>query len=267
MEHDDYGQKALFYIENRYLNIEISYEGKLVKNIPNLLKTRTYLPIRSRSNYIVNARLEEDASSILGYPITREENDREILVLFDEEFNCLKHIVIDFCVMRMACNDLNIICIDDDEQLHYFDIDLELMADESFNKVKETVGSDDLDEILMNNRSLFVLSKKSELLRIFELSTFDLVREIDVKADKMKLVSNSHIVLFDWTDQVIYLYNQSGQKLDKVYLEIIGTYYVNADKSSTILLFNKSHTRSINFHNIFNVPIVKPRKNDFVTNC
>jgi hypothetical protein len=113
-------------------------------------------------------------------------------------------------------------------------------------------------QIIINVSHMFVLCKESEVLRIFDLNTFDLVKEIVAKAGAIKLVSNSHFILIHFNECMVHLYSQSGnfEKLDQVELEIDDLYSVNDDKSSNIILFNCFRAKSLCFDTLFNIPMI-----------
>jgi hypothetical protein len=135
LEHDNCGQKALFYLEDNS-NLEIDLldsKGKLVKHVTNVIKTSHFYAVKSSDNYICNTILDEYSISIFGNPITRQEHDKELLIMIDNEFNYLKHKVISYEVFNMACNDSTIICIDSDENFYFYDMDLELIVSKPFD--------------------------------------------------------------------------------------------------------------------------------------
>jgi hypothetical protein len=110
----------------------------------------------------------------------------------------------------------------------------------------------------MNENHLFILCKKnSSLLRIFDLNTCDLVKELEVEADQMKLVSTTHLILFDSDKQVLFLYNQSDDfdKLEHVdlkpWLESEELNLSGCGTSSQILFYNQSCVKCTSFNNLF----------------
>jgi hypothetical protein len=128
LEHDNFGQKALFNADDdKNINIDLlDSKGKRVKQVKNIIKTSGYLAVKSSNYYILNTYLDEYSISILGNPISRIKDDKEILVLIDNEFNYLKHKCIGFSAAHIVCNDSTIIFIDFDDHFHFYDMDLRI---------------------------------------------------------------------------------------------------------------------------------------------
>jgi hypothetical protein len=151
-------------------------------------------------------------------------------------------------------------------------MDLEFVSGQPFYKIKEMVEifnqiKEDnwcYNQCVMNNVNLFILcdNLNKKVLRIFDLNTFDLVKEIDVKADRIKLVSNSYIILFDEHKKVLYLYDQSDdfEKLNQVdmkpWLERDELTLVFNEKSSTIVFASYTQVKDIHFNQLFNYPLI-----------
>jgi hypothetical protein len=249
LEHDDYGRKAVFNLdEDNNLEIELlDSDGKRVMHITNVLNIGAFFAVKSSHYYIFNTYYDKDSFSIFGNRFYIEEDDQEILILIDMEFNYLKHKVIDHDVSLIACNDSTIICVDSDENFNHYDMDLELVVSNPFEefrrKNKAKIG--EISNIVLNENNLFVLSDnydKSAKLLIFDLNTFDFIKQIDVLADQIKLVSTSHLILFDSSEKMLFLYSQSGdfELLDEVDLSYLfendnhEKFSMNKDASTTI---------------------------------
>jgi hypothetical protein len=229
-----------------------------VKHFSNLLrKTGGYLAIKSSQNYILNSALLDDRTdSIFGHSITTQEEDLDILILVDNQFNYLKHKVIDYTASNIACNELTLLCVDFKRRVYCYDMDLKLVANHQFD-IQE-IGVEDKLSIEMNDSHLFLLCAKNKVLSIFDLKTFDFVKKIDAQADGIKLVSNSYFILIQLEDKVVHLYNQSGvfEKLDQIELEFDDFAYVNIDKSSTVLFHDELLAKAIHFTDLFNIPMI-----------
>jgi hypothetical protein len=263
LEHDDFGQKAVFYIDDEEnLNIDLlDSNGKLVKHVPNLMKTREFLVKRFSENYIVYV-----SASIFGQTFIRQEADTQVIVMIDKEFNYLKHKVIDTQLWCIGNNDSNLFCFDHNGKYYYYDISLELHANKKFNKISEKVGIDFYD-IFMNDSHLFILCiiddvPQKDILRIFDLKTCELVKEIEIEGDEMELVSTGYLILFDSKNKILYLYDQSEdfEKLDQVDLtssldgDEISLVY--ADKSMNVLFQDRSRAKFVSFDQIFSIPMI-----------
>jgi hypothetical protein len=149
LEHGNQGEKACFYAdhENNMIIDLLDSKGKSVKHISNILKIKKsmylackssesmYLACKSSENYILNAALDVYSVSVFGNPISRGENDKEIMIKIDKEFNYVMHTTIDYCESRMTSNTSAIICIDKDENFHYYDTNLVLVTGKPFYKI------------------------------------------------------------------------------------------------------------------------------------
>jgi hypothetical protein len=257
-EHDSHGKKAAFYKyhEDNLMIDLIDSEGKLIKQMTNILKASRFLVSQTSDNYLIYSFIEDYSSQIFGHPIT---GLGYILVFIDKEFNYLKHQIVEHNVAYMVSNHSITICIDEDEHPHFYDTNLEPVTDKPLNKIRGKVGDTIIYQIKINEYNLFILCTNDEtkMVRIFDLNTFDLVKEIEVEADRMKLVSTSHLILFNSNEKVLYSYNQSDdfEKLDQVdmkpSLDFDELMFVTSDKSSIISFCDKSRTKFTFFDNIF----------------
>jgi hypothetical protein len=255
LDHDLNRQKVVVHLDGQEnLSVDlIDSKGKSVKSFTNLLKTDSFAAFQSSKNYILNPILTKGTDSIFGHQITTQEADREALILVDNQFNYLKHRLLDYNLMNLVCNELNILCIDDERNFHFYDMDLKFVANHQFDIQQITVK----DTSVMNDNHLFILCPTTKKLSIFDLQTCVLVKEIDSQADRIKLVSNSYFILIQLNDKIVHLYKQSGafEKLDQIELEIDDFDLSDNGKSSTISFYNKSFAKSIDFCDLFNIPV------------
>jgi hypothetical protein len=203
----------------------------------------------------------------------------------------MSSIVIDYYATHMVCNDKIIICVEfdndetdydetvddekdddtnacddnDDGKFHYYDMNLELVIGKISKKDEAEIG--EICNMRLNDNNLFVLCDNNEqfaankLLMIFDLETFDLVKEIDVAADQMKLVSTGHLFLYNPRVNMLFLYNQSGdfEELGKVQLDCFTEndndlpLTMNEDASTTISFYNYSRVKYISFGHLFKI--------------
>jgi hypothetical protein len=264
LEHDDNSQKAVFYCKGDYnLGIDLlDSKGKSIKHHENVLVTMNgiYLVSKSSANYILSTRLGKDTYSMFDHPIIRKKTDSGCLILIDRNFKYLKHKFIDYNAEIMVTNDSNILCVNSDGDFYYYDMDLKRVHNKLFEKMTEKVDRD-FYEIMMTNSYLFILYSNEEGLEVFDLNSFDLVKKIDVKADVMKLVSTSYLILFDSYAMVLYLYDQSSdfKKLDQVdlalSLESRKFECTNRDQSPTFSFYNYSVIKTISFFKLFNISL------------
>jgi hypothetical protein len=263
-EQDNYSQKIVFNVdaESNLINIDlIDLNEEIEKEFPNLLIANDLFISQTSENYIISACLICDADSIFGRPITRHDNDNNILIMIDNKLNYLKHKEIDYSVMLVTSNDSNTICIDWSDNFYYYDNNFEFVADKPLIKI-EKEAEFYFGDILMNNSHLFILccSDKRKIVKIFDLNVFGLVKHIDVEADSMKLLSTSHLILFDSKSKILHLYNQSGdfELQDQIdltqFLDGNEIYLMSADKSSTILFHDRPRAKFIYFSQLFTIP-------------
>ena len=79
-------------------------------------------------------------------------------------------------------------------------------------------------------------------LTIFDIIEFAQVKEINVNADQMKLVSNDFLALYDSTSRKIYLFGQSDDFTLEKEINL-------ANKIETGLWLASDKTRSLSFYN------------------
>ncbi len=106
-------------------------------------------------------------------------------------------------------------------------------------KVRDRVLATALS-IEMSEAFLFVLCS-TQKLKIFDLKAFDLVIEIDTKANQMKLVSTEFFALYDSAWRILHLHSQDGFALVEK-INLIGTI-------ETGLKLARDKTRFITFYN------------------
>jgi hypothetical protein len=259
-DHDGCGRKVLFYEdENENFQVDlIDPRGERVKQTINIMKTTDLLVVcKSSRNYVINAYISEFPASIFGHYLPTCDDHGQILIIIDSQFNYVKHKFFDLNFVRTGCNDSNIICLDDSDDFYYLDMNLEFVDNKPFDKITDNFET---NTILMSRSHLFTLCSR-EILRIFDLNTLDLVKKIDVKADEIKLVSTSHLIIFDSGKRMIHLYNQSGdfEKLDQVdlsdELESGEVSCISTDTSPIISLYGFSCAKSVCFDQLFNIHV------------
>jgi WD40 repeat protein len=118
----------------------------------------------------------------------------------------VQHKVLTKNQLFMTANESSILCIDSSFNYYYRDKHFNNKKDESFDKIEQEAGNTVLD-IEMNEQYIFILYSTNKL-KIFDTEKLDLVKEIDITANQIKLVSTSHFVLFDSTSRLIQLYDQ-----------------------------------------------------------
>jgi hypothetical protein len=260
--HDDRGQKALFYTDDRdNLVVDLlDSKGKKVKHISNTLKTTNFFVIQSSGYYVINACLESSCLSIFGQSIIKQRDDLETVIMLDMEFNYLRHRIIDYNITLMASNDANILYFNKDN-FYSFNMDLKPVTNKALDKIRKKLEKQLIQDFVVNDVHLFILCANGEGLKIFDLNTSDLVTEIDVEADQIKLVLATSVILFNSCNKMLYLYNQCGdfEKLNQVDIKLaidgnIGNLYLNADKSPTVLFYNDSQAKILSFNQLNSIP-------------
>jgi hypothetical protein len=128
-----------------------------------------------------------------------------LIIKTDENFNYVKHLPIQFYVRHLSANESSVLCVDSADKWVCFDSNLvEIRRDET-HKLQKLV-SQPLDFVI-NDKYVFILTK-SNGLKIFDLDSFGLVKEIDVRGDQMRLVSTSDLLVFDANDRELCVFEQ-----------------------------------------------------------
>jgi hypothetical protein len=232
-------------------------KGKLVKRITNTLKAKNIVVFQLFEFYLIITDIRESSVSIFGRPIAQHKQNSAIYCLLDRNLKYVKHKIVNHSLTSIASSDSNIFCIDD-EKFYLYDMDLELVTGRPLNKIKKKIG-DYSNQFVMSNFHLFMMCdhRDGKVLRIFDLQTCDLVKEFDVKADNIKLVSTSYLILWDRQRKILHLYDQSDdfEKLDQVdmrlWLDCDQFSLSTTETSSTLLFCGRSQAKTISFNQIF----------------
>jgi hypothetical protein len=170
---------------------------------------------------------------------------QNILIIADEDLNYINHLNFYSMFKHMTANTLNLLCIDSSDQFSCYDLTLDLVMDHELDKVQKRITTSTLD-LEMSDTHLFILCNTHKL-KIFDLKTCDLVQEISVSANQIRLVFTDHIALFDPTSRMLHLHNQNHDfALDE---EISLDKYIDAgltlarDKTKTFSFYNNTHMK------------------------
>ncbi len=90
----------------------------------------------------------------------------------------------------------------------------------------------------MSDRYLFALCI-GEKLKIFGLPSFNRIREIDLNADQMKLVSTDYLALFDSKSRMVYLYEQDDEQISLAE-SIEDGFTLASDQNKSISFYNSN---------------------------
>jgi hypothetical protein len=256
--NNDKGEFTLIYCDsNRNLCLELlDKNGNEIRRVSDLIKTRSISStLNQLHNYVIGASLEPDTHSLFNHTLSQQDTDSWLLLVLDGEFSYMRHRPIDYQIQWITANSSILLCIDIIGGFHFYDLNLNIVKDISWNVIQNSVDSRSIDCIIMNDIYLFILSNKKKL-KIFELSTLNLKKELYIEADMMKLVSTRYLILYNAFTKVVYLFNQSGD------FEIVKTVkignsfdrdlpWLNVDNSPTISFYNETSLRHINFDQIF----------------
>ncbi len=102
----------------------------------------------------------------------------------------------------------------------------------------------------MSETHLFVLCSTGKL-KIFDLERFELTKEIEVNADKMKLVSPDHLALFDTDSCMAYLFEQDcyfnlTEKFEFSNSLAVGL-KLASDKTKSLAFYNQTQMKYLSF--------------------
>jgi hypothetical protein len=214
-------QNVGFYII-RSLNFNMSMLtfdnlGQVVGEVQTLftIKLTQMKVVKFGDNYVINVQfVNTNYSSCLFQDQTISLLNRNgsfcqsLLLIVNAKLKYINHQPLDSMFRHMVGNSSQLLCIDSAHKLSCYDMKLNVIQIKELNKVQADLLQTTVD-VEMNETYLFVICSNRKL-KIFDLNKFDLVKEIDVNANKMKLASTRFLVLFCSTSRVMYLFDQCG---------------------------------------------------------
>jgi hypothetical protein len=186
------------------------------------------------------------STAICGHAISNP-NAHIISLLFkiDRNFACLSHKVNHFGnnhLLHIATNSSSILCVDSTKKYYYLDTKLAVIFDKPLNTITSQVGSTIIG-VQMNEQLAFYLCS-SKKLKIFNVQTGNLVKEIETNANQIKLVPTENLILFDSTNRKVHLFEQFGEfrKLDDIDLaqSLETGLIINRDKSKNLVFYSST---------------------------
>jgi hypothetical protein len=233
----------VFYSNGAYLCAsQLDQDGELINSMNKITSNLTcgsQVKIAKFSNkFILDFNLSSNFEEILCYGnknikscdslFSTKTYYKSLMVLTDENLNYVSHHSFYGEILHMKSNNSNIVCIDLADNYYYFDSEFKVVSNDSLNKIKLSVGKT-LINLEMNDQYVFCLCNTNKL-KTFDLTTFDLVKEIDTNANQLKLTSASYFFLFNSASRLIQLYDLANgcQKIEEIDLSD------NIDVDSTI---------------------------------
>jgi hypothetical protein len=171
-----------------------------------------------------------------------------LFFVINQDFGYVRHNY-DFpdqMILHMTANSSMIIWVDTDYNYNYFDLNLVVLTDKPLDEITTQVGNAIVD-VQMSDKYVYFLCN-DEKLKIFEIKSGNLVKEIKTTADQIKLVSNDSLILFDSVKRTICQIEQFGKlrKQKDFYLseECVSDLLINRDKSNILVFYN---SKSMNY--------------------
>jgi hypothetical protein len=206
------GESALFFIDqNLHLNAcFLTVDGAVSKQNRDLLHGKTLVDLKVASaggKYLFYLDLVEKKASI---QFNRSKNLQfgpgcQLLVT-DERLNYLCHLGEMVCKNLIAKNESKIIRVNHDHEFHIQDSGFRTSY-VSLTNVDIHMGSAPVD-VGLSEDHLFVLCTGE--LMIFDLASFNLVKEIETMATQLKVSSAGLLFLFNSVSRVLSVHQHSG---------------------------------------------------------
>jgi hypothetical protein len=161
----------------------------------------------------------------------------------DRNFKYLNHEINFFQInglLHLATSNSNILCVDSQYKYYYLEMNLAVISDKPLDAITTQVGNTIIG-VEMNDKLAFFLCS-SKKLKIFNVQTGNLIKEIETNANQIKLVPTEYFILFDSINRHVHLYEQFGEfrKLDDVDL---------AQSLETGLIINRDQSKDLVFYN------------------
>jgi hypothetical protein len=176
---------------------------------------------------------------------------RDYLALIaDLDLNYVTHKPFDYMPKHVAANSFNFLYVDDSNLLFLCDKNLEIVQKVGSKNIKIGTSKTILN-IEMNDNHLFILWNNKKL-RVHDLKTIRSVKEINVDAHQIKLVSTDYLALFNSTSRMMFFYDQDKDFDFEVEVnlakEIDANLTLVQDKTKKFTFFSKTKMKCINFN-------------------
>jgi hypothetical protein len=206
---------AVFYMNASYhFNMTVldaqNHELSHVSNLFRKTELKQIKMAKMDTNYVIYVY-----SSFSHYPFSFNERSiflgnqnewRHMFLIVDKDLNYVTHKVLNVRLAHIAANVSKLICFDSSNTLYFYDSNLNL-AQES-TELQQNIDQTIVD-VKMNEKHLFVLCTASKL-KIFELNSFDFVRETRVDGDQIRLISSDYLAVFNKSARMLYVHKQDG---------------------------------------------------------
>jgi hypothetical protein len=252
------GQTAVIYYDEKDHSTDaviFNDDGVVVKHCSAI---NDYLEdvIKLGNRYVFFLNTDEEACYFFkfkGKKICIENDDVDympgchILVTTDENFNYISH-CFDMYLLELRGNKSNIAFTDEEDDFYLCDLNMNVINEKSTDEIRKQVGKK-VKDFVMNDQHIFFLCDIGKL-KIFDLKTFNLVKEMNTTADKLELVSTDHIFLFNSQTRMGSLFTQAGD-FDEVSefnfkSELDNTFKMSRDNSQFISFYSGTSIRYIN---------------------
>jgi hypothetical protein len=243
-----------FYINftNNYANmVNFDNAGQLVDQVPNLFtkcQTRNLKVIKQHDKYVIYVNVYNYHKSCIYDEVNITCMNAiglkcpGILLIANGSLKYITHLPTALTFQHIAANSSKLLCVDELHRFTCYRLDLRVVVSVGIQKVQDHVLAT-LVSIEMNEDYLFALCS-TQKLKIFNLARYDLVKEISINADQIKLVSTEFLALYDSTSRMLCLYNQ-GAEFEFALLEKINL----VGSIETGLKLARDKTRFISFYN------------------
>jgi hypothetical protein len=249
---------SIFYIDTRmHVNVvTFDNSGGVVNRTMNLFNNDQIYKmkvVQSGNKYVIQAFFNHNSTA---YRLRQKKEVLEIsnadrfynlLLIVDEGLSYIRHIPLSSLIKHIAAKSSKLIGIDDNHQFVCYDLNLNTVkCQELLISVQKHIAQTALN-MVMSETHLFVLCSTRKL-KIFDLGNFELVKEIDVNADQMKLVSDDGLALFDSASRKVYLFepgNDFSLNKEVSLVRYIDTYFY----ANLPVTLARDQTKSISFCN------------------
>jgi hypothetical protein len=251
---------AAFYIttSNQVNMFTFDNSGRVNSQIPNLFNVQTtqMKMVKLSDTYLMHVSFSTNCASCFfknqTIPLIFPDGTycHYLSVVLDEQFNYIRHERFKVLFTHMASNSSNMICAESSHKFSCYALNLNLIESQQLSKVQANVTNTTLD-LEMNEKHLFVLCNTKKL-KIFDLKTFDLAKEIDTTANQMKLLSTDYLALFDSNSCTIYFYDQDllfglGENVNFLG-DTIDSLTLARDKTQTYSFFSQAQMKFYDFN-------------------
>jgi hypothetical protein len=213
----DRHSNVAFYIDQNYKSNLVTFDnqGEIVDHLVDLFPDSETCAVKiatMKDNFVVNVLLNYNKPISSGFhyrdhvvPGLADGANDCVAFLVDKNWDYVNHVALSAFTFVLAANHSSVMFVDVSYNCYIYDSSLSIAQGRSLGNIRDLVGQT-ISDVQMNDSNVFVLCVNRRL-KVLDLKKFDLVAEVSVEADRMKLVSARYLALLDSNSRMLTIYN------------------------------------------------------------